>query len=200
MVLYRAIRSLPSWVIPLVLAALLVASPWLGVSSGTRRLLVLTCILALIASGLNLSFGYAGELALGQVAMYAAGAYLTGYLAMNWVNELPLLMVIAAAVALVVGVISGAPGLRLGGWSLAMTSFFLVLLVAEIIDLLEHFTGGAVGMVGIPAPRAFGRELTRIDLYLLVTVLTVVWFAVLRNLITSRHGTAFQVLRESPIL
>src|SRR5690606_37216243 len=51
-----------------------------------------------------------------------------------------------------------------------------------------------------PAPRAFGRELTRIDLYLVVTVLTVVWFAALRNLITSRHGTAFQVLRESPVL
>lgn len=200
MVLYRALRSLPSWVLPLVLGALLIAAPWFGVSPGTRRLLVLTCILALIASGLNLSFGYAGELALGQVAMYAAGAYLTGYLAMNWVNELPLLMVIAAAAALVVGVISGAPGLRLGGWSLAMTSFFLVLLVAEILDLLERFTGGAVGMVGIPAPRAFGRELTNIDLYLFVTVLTVVWFAALRNLITSRHGTALQVLRESPIL
>ena len=200
MVLYRALRSLPSWVLPLVLGALLVAAPWLGVGSGTRRLLVLTCVLALIASGLNLSFGYAGELALGQVAMYAAGAYLTGYLAMNWVNELPLLIAIAAAAALVVGVVSGAPGLRLGGWSLAMTSFFLVLLVAEILDLLEHFTGGAVGMVGIPAPRAFGRELTNIDLYLFVTVLTVVWFAALRNLITSRHGTALQVLRESPIL
>lgn len=200
MVLYRALRSLPSWLFPLVAGALLIAAPWLGASSGTRRLLMLTCILALIASGLNLSFGYAGELALGQVAMYAAGAYLTGYLAMNWLNDLVVLAAMAAIAALVVGVISGAPGLRLGGWSLAMTSFFLVLLVAEVLDLLEHFTGGAVGMVGIPAPQVFGRDLTNIDFYLFVTVLTVVWFAALRNLITSRHGTAFQVLRESPIL
>lgn len=200
MVIYRALRSLPSWSFPLVLGAMLIAAPWLGVSAGTRRMLVLTCVLALIASGLNLSFGYAGELALGQVAMYAAGAYLTGYLAMTWHNDLVVLAAIAAVAALVVGVVSGAPGLRLGGWSLAMTSFFLVLMVAELIDMLDHYTGGAIGMVGIPAPRAFGRELTKIDFYLVVTVVTVVWFAALRNLITSRHGTALQVLRESPVL
>ena len=200
MVIYRALRSLPSWSFPLVLGAMLIAAPWLGVSAGTRRMLVLTCVLALIASGLNLSFGYAGEFALGQVAMYAAGAYLTGYLAMTWHNDLVVLAAIAAVAALVVGVVSGAPGLRLGGWSLAMTSFFLVLMVAELIDMLDHYTGGAIGMVGIPAPRAFGRELTKIDFYLVVTVVTVVWFAALRNLITSRHGTALQVLRESPVL
>lgn len=194
------LRGLPSWLLPLALAALLVAAPWLGISAGTRRLVLLTCILALVASGLNLSFGYAGELALGQAAMYATGAYLSGYLAMNLVNDLAVLIVVAAAAALVVGLISGVPGLRLGGWSLAMTSFFLVLLVPQFIDLLEPYTGGAVGMVGIPDPYLFGRELSNVDLYVVVAVVTVLWFALVRNLITSRHGIAFQVLRESPVL
>ncbi|MCW3841489.1 branched-chain amino acid ABC transporter ATP-binding protein/permease [Micromonospora yasonensis] len=200
MALPRQLRALPSWTIPLVLGVLLVAAPWLGISSGTRRLLLLTCILALLSSGLNLSFGYAGELALGQAAMYATGAYLTGYLAMHWVNDLALLVLVAAAAALVVGLVSGVPGLRLGGWSLAMTSFFLVLLVPQFLDLLEHYTGGAVGMVGIPRPRLFGAELSSLDMYVVVAVITVCWFALMRNLITSRHGVAFQVLRESPIL
>jgi branched-chain amino acid transport system permease protein len=195
-----ALRRLPSWLLPLVLAVLLVAAPWLGISAGTRRLLLLSCILALVASGLNLSFGYAGELALGQAAMYATGAYLSGYLAMNLVNDLAVLIVISAVAALVVGLISGVPGLRLGGWSLAMTSFFLVLLVPQFIDLLEHYTGGAVGMVGIPDPHLFGRELSNVGLYVVVAAVTVGWFALVRNLITSRHGIAFQVLRESPVL
>jgi len=200
MTLARQLRALPSWVLPLTLGVLLVGAPWLGVSSDTRRLLLLTCILALLASGLNLSFGYAGELALGQVAMYATGAYLAGYLAMHWVNDLVLLLLVAAAAALAVGLVSGIPGLRLGGWSLAMTSFFLVLLVPQLLDLLEHYTGGAVGMVGIPRARLLGAELSSLDMYVVVTVVTVGWFAVMRNLITSRHGVAFQVLRESPIL
>ncbi|MEU3270248.1 branched-chain amino acid ABC transporter ATP-binding protein/permease [Saccharomonospora sp. NPDC006951] len=200
MALVRTLRTIPSWVLPLVLGALLIAAPWLGISSGTRRLLLLTCILALVTSGLNLSFGYAGELALGQTAMYATGAYLTGYLAMNWANDLLLLIVIGALAALVVGLVSGIPGLRLGGWSLAMTSFFLVLLVPQLIELLEPYTGGAVGMVGIPGPVLFGTELDTVTFYVVVAVVTVAWFVVIRNLITSRHGVAFQVLRQSPVL
>ncbi|GLZ42898.1 branched-chain amino acid ABC transporter ATP-binding protein/permease [Actinokineospora sp. NBRC 105648] len=194
------ILRIPSWLLPLVLGALLIAAPWLGISAGTRRLLLLTCVLALVASGLNLSFGYTGELALGQTAMYATGAYLTGYLAINWVNDLALLILVAAVAALLVGLVSGVPGLRLGGWSLAMTSFFLVLLVPQFLDLLERFTGGAVGLVGIPAPELFGSRLGPLGFYVVVAVLTVAWFALIRNLITSRHGVAFQVLRESPVL
>lgn len=200
MAVFRLIRSVPSWTLPVVLAVLLIAAPYLGIGSSTQRLLLLTCILSLVVSGLSLSFGYAGELALGQTAMYATGAYLAGYLAMNWVNDVLLLVAISAVAALVVGLISGVPGLRLGGWSLAMTSFFLVLLVPQFLDLLEKYTGGAVGMVGIPGPRVFGEKLTGTGFYLLVAVITVAWFAIMRNLITSRHGIAFQVLRQSPVL
>ncbi|WP_029136442.1 branched-chain amino acid ABC transporter ATP-binding protein/permease [Nakamurella lactea] len=196
----QGLRRIPSWVLPLALGILLIAAPWLGISADTRRLLVLSCILALVTSGLSLSFGYAGELALGQTAMYATGAYLTGYLAMHWVNDLLLLVVVSAVAALVVGMISGIPGLRLGGWSLAMTSFFLVLLVPQIIDLLEKYTGGAVGLVGIPQPKLFGQPLSTVTFYVVVAVITVVWFTVMRNLVTSRHGIAFQVLRQSPVL
>lgn len=200
MAVFRLLRSVPSWTLPVVLAALLIAAPYLGIGSSTQRLLLLTCILSLVTSGLSLSFGYAGELALGQTAMYATGAYLAGYLAMNWVNDVLLLVALSAVAALVVGLISGVPGLRLGGWSLAMTSFFLVLLVPQFLDLLEKYTGGAVGMVGIPGPRIFGEKLTSTGFYLLVAVITVGWFAIMRNLITSRHGIAFQVLRQSPVL
>ncbi|RIJ71336.1 ATP-binding cassette domain-containing protein [Nakamurella silvestris] len=200
MVIFRWYRSIPSWSLPVVLALLLVLAPYLGVGSGTQRLLLLTCILSLVTSGLSLSFGYAGELALGQTAMYATGAYLTGYLAMHWVNDALLLVALSAVAALVVGLVSGVPGLRLGGWSLAMTSFFLVLLVPQFLDLLEKYTGGAIGMVGIPAPKMFGHKLTAVGFYLLVAIITVVWFALMRNLITSRHGIAFQVLRQSPVL
>ena len=88
-------------------------------------------------SGLNLSFGYAGELALGQVAMYAAGAYAAGYFAAHGHHDLVFGIAVGALGALVVGLASGVPGLRLGGWSLAMVSFFLVLLVPTCFDLLE---------------------------------------------------------------
>ncbi len=59
-------------------------------------------------SGLNLSFGFAGELALGQVAVYATGAYLSGYLGAHGHTDIVLQLAVAAAAAVVVGIVASA--------------------------------------------------------------------------------------------
>src|SRR5206468_10938856 len=46
----------------------------------------------------------------------------------------------------------------------------------------------------------FGRTLDQRGYYVTVTIVTALWLLVLRNLVTSRHGTAFRVLRQSPVL
>jgi branched-chain amino acid transport system permease protein len=161
---------------------------------------MLIAFLSLIVSGLNLSFGYAGELALGQVAMYAAGAYVGGYFAIHASPDLVLCVIVGALAALVVGLASGIPGLRLGGWPLAMVSFFLVLLIPDILSIFNSQTGGFAGLIGVPAPRLFGQVLTFRGLYLATLVIALIWFAVMRNLVNSRQGASFLVLRQSPVL
>jgi branched-chain amino acid transport system permease protein len=52
-----------------------------------QRQLVLIGIYTLIVSGLNISFGYGGELAFGQIAMFAAGAYVTEALASHGIHD-----------------------------------------------------------------------------------------------------------------
>jgi branched-chain amino acid transport system permease protein len=101
---------------------------------------------------------------------------------------------------LIVGLLSGVPGLRLGGWSLAMVSFFLVILVPDLLAILPKQTGGYTGLVGILGPRLFGINLTPHGFYVVTIVIAVIWFAILRNLIQSRHGASFLVLRQSPVL
>jgi branched-chain amino acid transport system permease protein len=191
----------PPWVLlPLALAGLTMAYPWMGGGPFWTRQIILIAVLSLTVSGLNLSFGYAGELALGQVAMYAAGAYVAGYFAAHGRHDLVFGIIVGAIGALIVGLASGIPGLRLGGWSLAMVSFFLVLLVPDILSVLHKQTGGFDGLVGIANPRLFGITLTAHGFYVATLVIAVVWFAILRNLINSRHGASFLVLRQSPVL
>jgi branched-chain amino acid transport system permease protein len=181
-------------------AALWTLAPWLGVSEYWVIQLLLIGVLALIVSGLNLSYGYAGELSLGQVAMYAVGAYLSGYMALHGLNDFALTLLCAAVAACLVGLLSGIPGLRLGGWSLAMVSFFLVLLVPDVVSLLPGETGGYTGMYGIPDPKLFGYQLSPHAFYVASIVVVLLWLLVMRNLVTSRHGDALRVLRESPVL
>jgi branched-chain amino acid transport system permease protein len=182
---------------PLVYAgvvALVAMLPWLGMDLYWVRQLILVAMLALVVSGLNLTFGYAGELALGQVAVYAAGAYTAGYLAKTYVNDILLMMLVSACIAVLIGVVSGAPGLRLGGWMLAIGSFFLVLLVPDLVNLIGEPLGGYEGLALIPLPQLLGNELDPYYFYVFVVVVTGSWFALFRNLIMSPRGAEFRVL------
>lgn len=183
------------------LGILVLVAPWLGLGDYWSRQFILIAILALVVSGLNISLGYAGELALGQVALYAVGAYVAGYLAVSQgVTDILLCLLAAIGGAIVVGFVSGIPGLRLGGWSLAMVTFFLVIIIPNVLDLLSSQTGGALGLSGIPVPTIFGAQLVGDGFYVFVIAITIIWFAVFRNLISSSHGDAFLVLKQSPIL
>ncbi|MCG2621221.1 ATP-binding cassette domain-containing protein [Arthrobacter sp. I2-34] len=187
-------------VLALLLAAFVAALPWLGLDIGWQRQIILIAVLALVVSGLNLSFGYAGELALGQVFMYAAGAYTAGWLGKQGVTNIVVVLVVAIVAALLLGVITGAAGLRLGGWMLALTSLFFITLIPRVVNLMGDELGGFAGMAGISRPTLFGEPMKNTAFYLLVIICSALWIAVMRNLVKSREGTAFLVLKESPVL
>lgn len=196
----RAPRPLPvltGWILAIVAVSSL---PFLGLGDSWTRLIMLTLILALVVSGLNLTFGYAGEFGLAQVAIYAAGAYTAAFLATEVVNDLIVILLLAVLSAVIVGLITGAPGLRLGGWTLAITSFFVVLLIPSVIKAFGDTLGGLEGIQGIPMPAILGLELDNRQFYLFIVLLTAGWFAVFRNLVKSRYGSELLVLKQSPVL
>ncbi|GII66184.1 branched-chain amino acid ABC transporter permease [Sphaerisporangium krabiense] len=184
-----------------LLLALLLIAPTAGLLNGYwSRTVMLIAILSLLVSGLNVVLGYAGELAMGQVALYAVGAYVAGYLGVELGMTNVLFSLLGATLAaVVVGLITGIPGLRLGGWSLAMVTFFLVTLVPNLVDVFSGFTGGTLGMA-TAVPTLFGMEIVGDRLYWLIILVVAAWFTVARNLLLSRHGNMFLVLRQSPIL
>ncbi len=194
------LKSVPSFTFPVVAAILLLLLPQLGLSDANQRQLLLIGFLTLLVSGLNLSLGYAGELALGQPAIYATGAYVAAYMGAHGSTDILLQILAAIGAALVVGLLTGIPGLRLGSWSLAMTSFFLVLLIPDITNILINVTGGPSGAVGIAPPTLFGALLTNYGFYLVCMLSVIIWLAFMRNLVTSRHGIALRVMRQSPVL
>jgi branched-chain amino acid transport system permease protein len=179
--------------------------PFFGGGPALLRETEVIAIYAMVAVGLNLSYGFAGEFALGQAAMFAAGAYTTGILIKgtlyhHQINELAILLPASAVVAGVVGFISGVPGLRLSGWALAYTSFFLVLIVPDMASAFPNITGGFTGLSPIPYPEIFGHALGDRGLYVTIIICLALVAAVFRNIVLSRHGAALAVLRQSPVL
>jgi branched-chain amino acid transport system permease protein len=200
MPLWTRLRSIPLWPFALAFGVLIMFMPLLGLPYAMSRQFELTLLLALVVCGLNLSLGFAGELALGQAAMYAAGAYTAGIMSKVGQTDLLVQLAAGAVAALAVGVITGIPGLRLGGWALAMTSFFMVLVLPDVLSIFEEETGGHAGLTGIVPATLLGSTLGDQQIYIAITVVTVLWFVVQRNVIVSRHGVAFRVLKRSPVL
>jgi branched-chain amino acid transport system permease protein len=185
-----------SVIAPLAALALVLALPALGLNVFWQGQIVLMAAYALVVSGVNVTFGYAGELALGQVGVFAVGAYVAGWLASNGYNDVVLDVLAAAAAGAVVGLLSGLPGLRIGGWALAMTSFFLVILIPDLTQIIPGI-GGDVGLSAIPAPKFFGATLSSSAFMIVAVAILAIWLTGFRNFIESRHGIALKMLRES---
>ena len=186
--------------VPMAFAALAIVFPALYSGAYWIREIPLIACLALVVSGVNLSFGYAGELQLGQVFMYAVGAYLTMILAIHGHADIVLLMLIGGVAAVAVGLLIAIPAVRIGGWALAMASFFLVITIPDLATIFSKYTGGLNGLTGVPVPTLLGHQLGNVGLYEVAVIATILWFACYRNLVTSRYGVVFRVLRESPVL
>ncbi|MFC5751325.1 ATP-binding cassette domain-containing protein [Actinomadura rugatobispora] len=186
---------------PAIAAFVLVALlPLFGLAGYWQQQLALIAIYTLICSGLNLSFGYAGELALGQVAVFASGSYISAILYQHGVTDILAGFAVAACLAAVTGLLTGIPGLRLSRWALALVSFFYVLLVPELLKLFESETGGTAGLAGILAPTFFGWPLGTTGFYVVAVVVTLLWLLLQRNLIVSRFGQFLRILSASPTL
>lgn len=186
---------------PIIILLVLLIGPYFGVIDASgARFIMLVGILSLLVSGLNMVLGYAGELSVGQVAFYAIGAYVAGFVGMTLgVNDILVGLLAVIGVAIVVGLITGIPSLRLGGWPLAMVTFFLVMITPNVIEVLAPWTGGGSGMP-IDRGTLLGMELDAYGFYVFVVVVVAAWFVVARNVILSPHGTGFLVLRQSPVL
>jgi branched-chain amino acid transport system permease protein len=193
------VARLKPW-IALAAFVAIVFIPWYAYSPVWIRQIELISITSAVVVGLNLSYGFAGELSLGQAAMYAAGGYITGILARHGHNDLLVTLPAAGVVAAALGLISGVPGLRLSGFALAMVSFFLILLTPDLVSLAPNLTGGFAGLAGIPDLKVAGQKVDPIGYYVVVVMVTGMVFVVFRNILFSRTGITLRVMKQSPIL
>ncbi len=158
---------------------------------------VMIGIMVLLAVGLNLLFGYTGQISLAHATFYAIGAYTTSLLEVHaglsfWVTT-PIALCFAVVVAIVIGI----PTLKLKDHYLALATLALCLVTTLFLLNAKWLTNGAEGVMGIEAPRFFGYPLQGVTLYYFVAFLTFVVFVMIRNLVNSRVGIALETIREN---
>lgn len=155
----RTVRWLPEG---LGIAAAVAVVPWALGSPDLASMKMASTILMYVAlaSAWNLLGGYAGYLNFGSVMFMGTGAYTTAILSsrldVNPLYLLPLAGVVAALLAILVGI----PGFRLRGDYFAVATFVLTLALQQVAFALD-VTGGASG-VTVTSPASSLEQSVRI--------------------------------------
>ena len=149
------------------LTIVLAVAAWLlpyGVDSYTMHVVDVTLLLALLAVGLGLALGVAGQINLAQVAFYGVAAYATAILTTKagfgfWTAGL-----IALVVAAGFGLLVGTTALRIQSHYLGIVTLGLALAFTNWVTNAQ-IAGGAEGITSIPTPTFPGVDLTSEYLY-----------------------------------
>lgn len=179
-----------------LLAALLLP---LVLNSANSSVYVYTMLYAIVAVGLSLLIGYAGQVSLGQAVFVAVGAYTVAILSVHGVPTI-VAFILAPLVSMVVALIVGIPLLTLRGNYLAFGTLALQLIILGVVANAT-FLGGSLGIPSIPQlgltsslQLNSAKSYAWLSLILLVGVLIVS-----RNLINSRPGRGLRALATTEI-
>ncbi|HEX6081790.1 MAG TPA: branched-chain amino acid ABC transporter ATP-binding protein/permease [Methylomirabilota bacterium] len=167
----------------------------LPLSTGNTYYLYLACsvgLLTIVAAGLNVLAGFAGQISLGHAGFYALGAYGAALAAtrLGW----PLWASVPAGMALaaIVGAAVGAAALRVSGPYLAMVTIAFGIIVEHVLVEWVSLTGGPGGIFNIPKPTVSGS-------YWLIAAGAALALWLTANLRASAWGRALLAVKSSEV-
>src|ERR1700722_5324359 len=191
-------------------ARLETALPWLALAAAGIGLPLLddsyvgviaerACIYWILVAGLNLVVGFAGQIAIGWVALLTIGASTTAVLTAGTVTTEwnPYLALAASGLGgAVFGGIVGLPALRLRNFYFAISTLGFATIVTQVALAWKSVTGGGIGTPGPVFPWPFdpgwGFYYFCFGLAVLATWMTA-------NIATSRFGRALVAIRDAEV-
>jgi len=149
-----------------------------------------------LVSGLNLVVGFAGQLAIGYVALLTLGAYTSSVLVERAGLNPFLALIAAAAVGAAAGVVVGLPALRLRTFYFAMTTLGFATIVTQVALAWTSVTGGGIGVSGPALTAPFDSTN---GFYLLCVALAAACTWMTLNAAHSRFGRSLVAIRDAEV-
>ena len=184
------------WLIGLIV---LLPLPLLMPNAYNQYVVNVIAINIILAVGLNIVKGFAGQITVGHIALAAIGAYTSAVLSVKFGLPFWLALPGAVLVTALAGAIVGVPSFRLEGAYLALATLGLAESVRIYISANDYL-GASIGFGDIPPPVLFGFPLdTHLRYYYLAMPLALIGTYFSFCILRSDIGRAFQALREDPL-
>lgn len=182
----------------LVFVLLILLLPFFSKDSYTLTVGIFSGINALVAIGLCVLMGYAGQISLGQAGFYGIGAYISAILSLHAGFPVVISLILAMIVAALGAAVLAIPALRLKGHYLAVATLGFGEIIYIILN--EWGPGGPSGFGDIPRFSFLGYTLSSTTGYFYLIwgfVAAVMLFSL--NLIESRAGRALRAIHDSEL-
>lgn len=153
---------------------------------------------AIAVTGLDILFGYSGQISFGHAGFYAVGAYTSAILTTR-LNVDPLIAMIAAGIlSIIVGIIVAFPASKLVKHFLSLMTIAFGQIAYNFVGITDELTNGFTGIGNIPPVSIFGYKLVTRQSYLVfIVVLLVLALIMKKRIIDSRTGRAFIAIKEN---
>lgn len=185
----------------LLLAAGLVALPFVFTALNFNYGVLVLCFAALYiiaVSGLDIVFGYSGQISMGHAAFFAIGAYGSVMMYKYLTIPIPIAMILAAVVSTVIGALLAYPASKLVFHFLSLATIAFGEIVYQLVasspgNVTGNFTGFFTSTIDI-----LGYKLNTYTKYYLFSLVAVTIFLIIKtNVVRSKVGRAFLAIREN---
>ena len=155
-------------------------------------------IYLIAVSGLDIVFGYCGQISMGHAAFYAIGAYGSALISDHFHLPVILSMFIAPVIAALIGALLAYPASKLVFHFLSLATIAFGEIVYQLVlQSPSGITGNAVGYPTQSVDLGFIKLNTSFKFYYLALVFVVLFLIAKSNMVKSRVGRAFVAIREN---
>ena len=188
--------------LPLLLAVSIaaLAFPMVFTSKYLIRIVILCLMYCMLSVSLNLMTGVLGQMSFGHAAFWGIGAYTAAILAkdLGWTG--PEILLAAAVVAGLFGLLLSLPVMHLKGYYFTI----ITMVFCHIIRIIEinwmSLTNGPLGIMAIPKMSVFGYQIkSQSAYYYTILVLLVLTTVIVQKIIHSRMGYAILAVRDDDL-
>lgn len=168
-----------------------------GFSYGITIALFISIYLIAV-SGLDIVFGYCGQISMGHAAFYAIGAYGSALISSYLHVPVIVSMFIAPILAALIGALIAYPASKLVFHFLSLATIaFGEIIYQFVLQSPGGITGNAVGLPTDYVNLGFTTLNTNFKFYFLALIFVILFMVAKTNLVKSRVGRAFVAIREN---
>ncbi|MEV4015249.1 branched-chain amino acid ABC transporter ATP-binding protein/permease [Nonomuraea angiospora] len=185
-----------AWLVPVAVAAWLL--PY-GLDGYSMHVADVAIIFAILAVGLGLTMGVAGQINLAQVAFFGVGAYTVAILTTQAGFGFWTAAILAVVAAAVFGALVGVPALRMQSHYLGIVTLGLALAFTNWVTNAT-VAGRAEGISDLPVPPMFGLDLSSGYLFYYVELIVFALVLAFALLVThSPLGRRLRAMRDDDL-